>query len=386
MGDLDIVYDANSLINAFNKCKKNTSWKEAVQKYESNLLLNTYNQQQSLKNGTYKQKPLYEFDLRERGKTRHIKSLHISDRVVQRSLCDNLLLPILKPYLIYDNGASLKNKGVDFARNRIKAHLEKFYRKYGANGYVLLIGFSKFFDNIQHDILVEYLRNKMDNDALNFVKCLIEESKIDVSYLSNKEYENCLSTLFNSLEYEKIDKQFKTGEKFMRKSVGIGSQISQIAGIYFPHRLDNYCKIVKGLKYYGRYMDDVYVIHNNKTYLKNLLNELQILTKDLGIFINTKKTRIVSLNHFNYLKLHYSLLEDGRVIVRTTNESFRRERKRLNKLKRRLENKKITFDEILNGYKSWRGSVKIYGNHFRLMKIDGYFNKLFNQKGDKNYD
>lgn len=82
MGDLDIVYDANSLINAFNKCKKNTSWKEAVQKYESNLLLNTYNQQQSLKNGTYKQKPLYEFDLRERGKTRHIKSLHISDRVV----------------------------------------------------------------------------------------------------------------------------------------------------------------------------------------------------------------------------------------------------------------------------------------------------------------
>ncbi len=386
MGDLEIVYDANSLISAFNKCKKNTSWKEAVQKYESNLLLNTYNQQQSLKNGTYKQKPLYEFDLRERGKTRHIKSLHISDRVVQRSLCDNLLLPILKPYLIYDNGASLKNKGVDFARNRIKAHLEKFYRKHGANGYVLLIDFSKFFDNIQHNILVEYLKNKMDANALNFVKSLIGESKIDVSYLSDIEYESCLSTLFNSLEYEKIDKRFKTGEKFMEKSVGIGSQISQIAGIYFPHRLDNYCKIVKGLKYYGRYMDDVYIIHNDKTYLKKLLSELQIITKQLGIFLNTKKTRIVSTNHFNYLKLHYSLLENGKVLVKTTNESFRRERKRLNKLKRRLNNKRITFEEILNGYKSWRGSVKIYGNHFRLIKIDSYFNKLFNQKGETNYD
>lgn len=156
MSDLEKVYNANVLIQAFKNCKKNVSWKESVQKYEANLLLNTYNLQQSLINGTHKQKPAFEFDLHERGKIRHIKSIHIKDRVVQRAISDNLLIPRLKKYLIYDNGASLKHKGIDFSRRRLKAHLQKYYRKYGADGYVLLVDFSKFFDNIKHEILLNY--------------------------------------------------------------------------------------------------------------------------------------------------------------------------------------------------------------------------------------
>ena len=380
MSDLEKVYNANNLILAFDKCKKNTSWKESVQKYEANLLLNTYNLQQSIKNGTHKQIPPFEFDLCERGKIRHIKAIHISDRIMQRSLCDNLLLPRLKPYLIYDNGASLKNKGVGFARERIKAHLQKYYRKYGANGYILLVDFSKYFDNIDHEKLLKYWRDKMDSEAFAFIKHLIEEFKVDVSYMTDEEYKTCHDKVFNSLEYEKINKKLKTGDKFMHKSMGIGSQISQLAGVYYPHRLDNYCKIVKGLKFYARYMDDVYIIHNDKEYLKRLLVELHTITQSIGIFINPKKTRIEKLQRFTYLKLHYSLLDNGKVIERTTNETFRRERKRLKKLKLKLDSGKMTYEEIFNSYKSWRGSVKIYGNYYRLIKIDNYFNQIFNKK------
>ena len=39
--------------------------------------------------------------------------------------------------------------------------------------------------------------------------------------------------------------------------------------------IDNYCKIVKCMKYYGRYMDDIYIIHEDKEYLKGLLNDIQ---------------------------------------------------------------------------------------------------------------
>ena len=57
MSDLEKVYNANALILSFEKCKKNTSWKESIQKYEANLLLNTYNLQQSIINKTHKQIP-----------------------------------------------------------------------------------------------------------------------------------------------------------------------------------------------------------------------------------------------------------------------------------------------------------------------------------------
>ena len=52
------------------------------------------------------------------------------------------------------------------------------------------------------------------------------------------------------------------------RGLGIGSQVSQICGLFYPSRIDNYCKIVKSLKYYGRYMDDIYIIHPDKKYLQ----------------------------------------------------------------------------------------------------------------------
>ena len=51
---------------------------------------------------------------------------------------------------IYDNGACIKGKGIKFAIDRLKCHLQRHYRKYGTDGYALVFDFSKYFDNIEH--------------------------------------------------------------------------------------------------------------------------------------------------------------------------------------------------------------------------------------------
>lgn len=180
MNDMESVYDANSLLDAFNKSKKGTAWKESVQRYEMNLLRNINQTQKEMKDGTYEQKDFYEFKLHERGKTRHIKSMHISDRVVQRSVCDNVLVPELSKYLTYDNGASMEGKGIHFARKRLSTHLHKFYRKHKSNeGYVLLIDFSKFFDNIVHDGLIKEMRKKIgDKETMSFIEKLMDAGEM----------------------------------------------------------------------------------------------------------------------------------------------------------------------------------------------------------------
>ncbi len=378
--EIEIISNANNLVEAFRLTKKGSIWKESVQKYEINLLRNTYYLRKEIRDGTYQQKDFFEFVLNERGKTRYIKSMHISDRVVQRSLCDNILIPKLRQYLIYDNGASLKNKGVDFTRKRLECHLHKFYRTHHSNdGYILLIDYSKFFDNIRHDILFEFLETKFQSkEFLDFVKKLISSFSIDVSYLSDKEYESCLHTLFNSLEYMKLDRKNLNKEKMMDKSLGIGSQISQIFGIFFPTKIDNYCKIVKGMKYYGRYMDDAYIIHESKDVLKELLKEIDSLSQELGLFINYKKTQIVKLSHgFTFLKTKYNLTATGKIIKRMSPKSITKERQRLKKYKHLLLEGKMTYDDIASAYRSWRGNAMHFFSYRSIKNLDQLYNQLF---------
>ena len=47
----------------------------------------------------------------------------------------------------------------------------------------------------------------------------------------------------------------------MSKSIDIGDQLSQVIGICYPHSIDNYIKYVRGQKFYGRYMDDWYIMN-----------------------------------------------------------------------------------------------------------------------------
>lgn len=377
---LNMLCNANLYIDAFNKCKKGSIWKESVQRYEMNLLKNIDQQITAVQNGTYEQKPFNEFALNERGKTREIKAIHIEDRVVLRNLCDNILAPGIEKYLIYDNGASIKGKGIHFTRQRFETHLHKYYRQHGSNeGYILLMDFTKFFDNIQHSKLInEYKKRLNDKDLIEFLAQIINAFHIDVSYMNDEEYKYCLNSVYNALEYADIDKSLLTGEKYMDKSVGIGSQISQISGLLYPTRIDNYCKIVKGLKYYGRYMDDTYVIHESKEYLKQLLNEITKICNDYGIFINQKKTQIVKLTKtFTFLKTRYNLTATGKVIKRINKDSVTRERRKLKKFRKMLDEGRITYNEIQEQYNSWRGNLKYYSAYNVTKNMDKLFNELF---------
>ena len=99
MGTLfDFASSVDALYNAFQKAKRGSDWKASVQRFEMNLLPNLVALSNELRSGTYCQSPFYEFELRERGKTRHIKSLHIRDRVVQRSAVSytHLTLPTIR--------------------------------------------------------------------------------------------------------------------------------------------------------------------------------------------------------------------------------------------------------------------------------------------------
>lgn len=311
------------LNNAFYQSARISHWKESTQRYKANLFVNNLKLQEDLRSGNYRISQTTNFQLTERGKLRHIEAPAIRDRIIQKVLCQNILVPYLTKPLIYDNYASLKNRGTSFARKRIEVLLQKYIRKHGSDGYILQIDIKKYFESIDHDILKDMLHKQIHEpqEIMNLIDCVV-----DTSSHSNK-------------------------------GLNLGSEAPQIFAIYFLSSIDSYIKTVKGIKYYGRYMDDMFIISNSKDELKALLDEIKIELSKLKLQINEKKTHITKLSHgFTFMQIKYSL-EGNKIIKRPTHSKIVRERRRLKKYKKRFENGLMSENDIYNCYMSWRNAV-----------------------------
>jgi hypothetical protein len=344
--DFSRITNPNNLYQAFKKARRGVGWKESVQRFDASWLSNINIIYKKLINKEDVSSGFVEFTIKERGKERHIKSVHISERVVQKALCDQVLTPILSQPLIYDNSASLKNKGVHFALRRLKVHISRFYRKNGFsnNGYVLAIDLSKFFDSIRHDILIKNIGKYIkDQDVLDLI------IKFIIVFGDNI-------------------------------SLGLGSQISQICAIFFPNEIDHFVKGPLGIKGYSRYMDDIYLIHKSRAYLKYCFQEIVKRCEAIGLVVNTKKTKITALRHgFVFLKGRYSLNEKGRIICRPCRKSTERMRRKLFKFNKIIEEGgRMSYRDIWDSYQSWRNTYKKrFSAYYRVRKMDGLYNRLF---------
>lgn len=378
MNNLEKLADPNNLIEAYKRASSGSDWKASVQKYEINLLKNIRKTQLDLLNGTYKQGEFLEFELNERGHNRRIKALGIADRVVQRSFCDNILIPTLQKYLVYDNGASQKNKGVDFCRRRLDTHLRKHYKLHGNEGYFLHIDFRKFFDNIRHDELLEAFRDKLgDDEVMGIMEDMVRSFRIDISYTD----EDLMNKVFNSMEYARIPREEKTGKRYLEKSLGIGSQISQVAGVFFPTKIDTYCKVVRGCKYYGRYMDDIYIIHHDKEFLRSVLDGVREQSTEIGLFINEKKTQIYKLSHgFTFLKVKYNLTDTGKIIKRPSRDNITRQRRKMRKFRKLWEEGAMSQEDVKGEVKSWLGSMEKLNAYRTCQNIRELYEALFGEE------
>lgn len=376
------ISDANILLKAFNRSVKTSHWKGSSQRSEHDKLSIIAELQDDIRNGTYKTGPLSTFTISERGKRRLIHGNTIRDRVVRHALCDEVLIPAVSKKVIYDNAASQKDKGVHFSRNRLKTHLHKYYRKFGHEGYILLIDFSRFYDNVIQSIAFEQLSSLLSEPQhVDLLARIFEGFKLDVSHLPENAVRDLEIGIFNALDFQGTSKTSETGKRYLCKSVPIGDQTSQIIGIWYPHEIDNYCKIVKSLKYYGRYMDDIYIIHNDKHYLQQLLKEIEQIAFKLGMRINHRKTQIFRIDKpFHFLQNSYFLTETGKVVEKINKKNLTRMRRKLKKLALRVHEGVLPMDAVTSMFRSWIGSYYKIMSREQLTNLQQLYFQLFGKE------
>lgn len=338
---LENIFGHKALMNGYKATSKASRKRASTQTWMANLAVNARIEQKRLESGRWKSRGFNEFVIRERGKTRKIQSVHISEKGIQNSLCNNCLIPILKPHLIYDNGASLKGKGTDFALGRFTEHLRYHIRKYGTTGWIYFFDFTGYFSNINNVILKRNVGR----------------------YLQDSFMMNSYSTFVDA---------------FGGKGLGLGSQISQISAVFFPNAIDHMIKDRFGVHGYARYMDDGYVIHHDLDKLKEIIKAFESKCKDLGIILNRKKCKIYKLtDRFVFLKTRFHIQESGEIEKHYVRMMGKRERKKLRAYRRFLDMGLMTYREVCLNFHSWLlGLNRCKCAHFKYNMIM-LFNSLF---------
>ncbi len=176
------LYSYWNLKWAYQKARKGKTKKDYVIKFEENLKQNLFQLRFELLTFSYQPQPLKPFVIRD-PKTRKICKSLFRDRVIHHALC-NIIEPVFEKTFILDSYANQKGKGTMKAVQRFDC----FKRKVSNNGkklkgiedknyvagYCLKADIKKYFENVNHNILMNIIKKKIkDNKILWLIKTIL---------------------------------------------------------------------------------------------------------------------------------------------------------------------------------------------------------------------
>lgn len=292
------LYSRENLLLAFKKAKAGKSKKFYVWEFEKDLEINISLLQKELITESYHPQPLRTFVLRD-PKTRKIAVSSFRDRVVHHAVC-NLLIPLYEKIFIYDSYANRKGKGALKAIQRF----DQFKRQVSQNGrlvkeaqnanqvrgYLLKADIKHYFENVNHNILLTFLRKKIRDEKLLALITLI---------LNN----------------------FKT--KTFYTGMPLGNLTSQFFANVYLNELDYFVKHRLSARYYLRYVDDFVIFHQNQEVLNDYREKIAFFLKNgLQLELHPQKCSIQPLkegvDYLGYQSFYYYKLPRKRNLRKIT--------------------------------------------------------------------
>ena len=328
MTDFEKVVDFRNMYQAFRRAKCGKGYKKSSARFNVAALDGVHRLIDQLRNKTYTVSEYNEFTVYE-PKERLIQTTSFKDKVVQHCLCDNVIMPRLQKVFVLENCAGQVGKGTLFGLNLLSKQMEEFYGKYGFQGYILKCDITKYFYNIRHDQLKDIVDYHFGYDP-------------DICWICN--------LFIDSTE---------------GKGLPLGNQINQGFALMYLDSMDKLIKYELGIEYYGRYMDDFYLIHPSKDYLKYCLEVIRAYLETLDLTLNGKTQIFPFKNGVSYLGFHTYVTADGRVIRRLKNQNKRNAQKKFLRMARLVADGKLPAEKYGSSYRAWKNHIS-HGNCYRL--------------------
>ena len=263
---------------AWKEFRRGKRSKTDVREFEFSLEENLFNLHYDLKQKIYNH-GLYQSFYIQDPKRRHINKATVRDRVLHHAVF-RIFYPIFDKLFIYDSYSCRKDKGTHAAVNRLDSFLDRSSCNNSKKVFVLKCDIRKFFDSVNHQTLLKFIKNKVTDKNLIW---LVE--KIIFRF------------------------EFKKGQ-----GIPLGNVTSQLFANIYLNELDQFIKHKLKVRHYIRYCDDFIIISKNDNYLQQLISVINLFLRDyLALTLHERKIIIrpyrQGIDFLGYVLLpHYRVL------------------------------------------------------------------------------
>ena len=315
------IISLDNLLSAWQEFVMGKKVKLDVQKFTFNLMDNILALYKELVNNTYSHGDYQAFYITD-PKLRHIHKASVKDRLLHHAIYRQLY-PFFVRTFIADSYSCQLRKGTHRAINRFREFSYIATKNKTKTGWVLKCDIKRFFDCIDHNILINVLNE----------------------YIQDKHIMNLLINIITSFELSSS------------KGLPLGNLTSQLLVNIYMNKFDQFVKHKLKVKYYIRYADDFVFFSQDRQYLVNLVQDINsFLLNELKLTIHPKKLFLQTINSgVDFLGWVHFL--DHRVLRTKT------KRRMMNRIKANNERSLQSYLGLLshgNGYNLERGLLDKY--------------------------
>ncbi|OHA17078.1 MAG: hypothetical protein A3G52_01570 [Candidatus Taylorbacteria bacterium RIFCSPLOWO2_12_FULL_43_20] len=260
------IISPENLFLSWEKFKKGKRGKRDVAKFEFDLERNIFKLHRDLKEKKYRHGRYFGFYIRD-PKVRHIHKATVRDRVVHHAVF-RILNFLFEPTFIPTSFSCRIGKGNHKGVYALEDMGRKASKNYTRPCYALKCDIKKFFDSVDHEILLDLLAKRIkDKDTMWLLREIV----------------GSFST---------------SGTLFEKRGLPIGNLTSQLFANVYMNEFDQFVKHELKIKYYARYTDDFVILSGTDNEFNDLLEKItHFLSDELRLSLHPHKVSVRKLHH-----------------------------------------------------------------------------------------